>query len=82
MPTWTKSTISRRPGRVGGDDDRTFTRTAHRRCLEGQHQVGAVAALIQEVEAAAQAADENATKVREQALDPAVVRLAPGLATR
>jgi hypothetical protein len=30
-------------------------------------------ALIVEVEAAAQAADENATKVREQALDPAVV---------
>jgi hypothetical protein len=32
----------------------------------------AVAALIQEVGAAAQAADENATKVRDQALDPAV----------
>jgi hypothetical protein len=34
---------------------------------------GAVAELIQEVEAAAQAAAEDATKVREQALDPAVV---------
>ena len=33
----------------------------------------AVAALIQEVEAAAQAADENATRAREEALDPAVV---------
>jgi hypothetical protein len=33
----------------------------------------AVAALIQEVEAAAQAADENATQAREEALDPAVV---------
>src|SRR5262245_4424346 len=33
----------------------------------------AIAKLIQEVEAAAQAADENATKAREQALDPAVV---------
>ena len=32
-----------------------------------------VAELIQEVESAAQAADENATKAREQALDPAVV---------
>jgi hypothetical protein len=32
-----------------------------------------VAALIQEVEAAAQAADENATRAREEALDPAVV---------
>jgi predicted transcriptional regulator len=31
-----------------------------------------LAALIAEVEAAAQAADENATKVRDQALDPAV----------
>ena len=33
----------------------------------------AVAALIQEVEAATQAADENATRAREEALDPAVV---------
>jgi hypothetical protein len=33
----------------------------------------AVAALIQEVEAAAQAADENATRAREEALDPGVV---------
>ena len=32
-----------------------------------------LAALIAEVEAAAQAADEDATKAREQALDPAVV---------
>ena len=32
-----------------------------------------LATLIAEVEAAAQAADENATKAREQALDPAVV---------
>jgi hypothetical protein len=32
-----------------------------------------LAALIQEVETAAQAADEAATKAREQALDPAVV---------
>jgi hypothetical protein len=32
-----------------------------------------LAALIAEVEAAAQAADENATKAREQALDPGVV---------
>ena len=32
----------------------------------------AVAELIQEVEEAAQTADENATKVRDQALDPAV----------
>ena len=33
----------------------------------------AVAELIQEVEVAAQAADENATRAREEALDPAVV---------
>jgi hypothetical protein len=32
-----------------------------------------LAALIVEVKAAAEAADENATKAREQALDPAVV---------
>ena len=32
-----------------------------------------LAGLIAEVEAAAQAADENAAKAREQALDPAVV---------
>jgi hypothetical protein len=32
-----------------------------------------LAALIAEVEGAAQAADENATRAREEALDPAVV---------